>query len=86
MTEPYTCRDAFRRIGDYLDRELTPQEMAAVRRHLEACVVCAREFAFEAGLLAGLKQRLRRLDLPEDVRSRLASALAAARPPPPASD
>ena len=83
METSYTCRDAFQRLGDYLDRELAPDEQAAVQRHLDECLACAREFAFEASLLAALKHKLRRLKLPQELPDRVAAAVAAERKRPP---
>jgi anti-sigma factor (TIGR02949 family) len=71
----YTCEEAFRRIDDYLDRELTPEEMRLVQSHLEICEGCAREFRFEASVLQGVKRKLRQIDVPADFQSRLLAAL-----------
>jgi anti-sigma factor (TIGR02949 family) len=54
-----TCEEIFRRLDDYLDRELTAEEMARVRGHLETCEVCAREYDFEEKVLVNLRERLR---------------------------
>ena len=50
----YTCEEAFRRLDDYLDRELSAEEMTLVREHLEICAGCAREFNFEESVLRGV--------------------------------
>jgi anti-sigma factor (TIGR02949 family) len=71
----YTCEEAFRRIDDYLDRELSPEEMARVHEHLELCEGCAREFRFEESLLSGVKRKLRQIDVPEGLQARLLSVL-----------
>jgi anti-sigma factor (TIGR02949 family) len=71
----YTCEEAFRRMGDYLDRELQPVETTLVREHLEVCEVCAREFRFEASVLTHVKLTLRRVHLPTDLRARILGAL-----------
>jgi hypothetical protein len=39
----YTCEEAFRRLDDYLDRELSSDETELVREHLEVCAGGARE-------------------------------------------
>jgi anti-sigma factor (TIGR02949 family) len=75
----YTCEEAFRRLEDYLDRELSAEEMGLVREHLEICAGCAREFAFEASVLRGVREKLRQNDLPPSLPGRLLSALANAR-------
>jgi anti-sigma factor (TIGR02949 family) len=72
---PYDCREAFRRIHDYLDRELAPAEIGPVRAHLEVCAVCAREFRFEAQVIDEFRARLRRVSVPADFKSRLLASL-----------
>jgi len=75
----YTCEEVFRRLDDYVDRELAPAEMRRVREHLEACAACASEYAFEAGVLDELRQKLRRLDAPSDLLERITARLAGVR-------
>lgn len=75
----YTCEEIFRRLDDYLDRELTPREMQLVRQHLETCVACSTEFAFEATVLSEVRAKLRRIDVPEDLLGRITARLASAR-------
>ena len=67
----FTCEEAFRRIDDYLDRELSAAEMQLVREHLEICAGCAREFTFEESLLRGVKDKLRQIDLPPSLQARI---------------
>lgn len=67
----YTCEEAFRRLDDYLDRELSPQEMTLVREHLEICTGCAREFNFESSILHGVREKLRQVDLPPSLEGRI---------------
>ena len=73
----FTCEDTFRRLDDYLDRELSPDEQQRVREHLEVCEACAREFSFEASLLRGVRGKLRQLEIPESLQARVLDALAA---------
>lgn len=68
----YDCEEAFRRLGDYLDRELTQTEIFLVREHLETCQHCAMEFKFEESLLIELKAKARQSKAPPDL---LASVL-----------
>ncbi|MBM3457718.1 MAG: alpha-ketoglutarate decarboxylase [Armatimonadetes bacterium] len=72
----YTCEEVFRRLDDYLDRELTETEMALVQAHLETCAVCAREHDFEASVIRQVKTKLRRVSAPPDLLARISSALA----------
>ena len=72
----YTCKEAIARLDDYLDRELSPEEIRRVERHLKICRQCTREFGFEKELLAQMRQRLARLETPPELWKRIAHALA----------
>jgi anti-sigma factor (TIGR02949 family) len=82
----YDCKEAFRRLDAYVDRELAPDEVARVEEHLATCVNCAREFAFERRLLEELKTKLRRIDVPRSVRESVRAVLAGKRRGPPGAD
>ncbi|HWP36720.1 MAG TPA: zf-HC2 domain-containing protein [Gemmatimonadales bacterium] len=70
-----SCEEAFRRLDDYLDRELSADEMRLVREHLEVCVVCATEFGFERGVIERVRDKLSRIDVSPDLKRRIALAL-----------
>jgi len=74
----YTCEEAFRRLDDYLDRELSTEEMTLVHEHLDICAGCAREFNFEASVLRGVREKLRQIDLPDSLQARILAALGKA--------
>jgi anti-sigma factor (TIGR02949 family) len=71
----YTCEEAFRRLDDYLDRELNADEMRLVHDHLEICAGCAREFNFEESVLRGVRSKLRQIELPPDLQARVLGVL-----------
>jgi RNA polymerase sigma-70 factor, ECF subfamily len=73
--DPELCAMAFAHIDDYIDRELTPDEMKMVREHLEFCALCSTEFSYEAHLIDGIRDKLRRIDVPPSVRTNLARRL-----------
>ena len=73
----YTCQEAFRRLDDFLDRELSPEEMRLVREHIELCAVCAAEFDFERSVVNGMRRKLRQVDLPPDLIARVLGGLPA---------
>jgi anti-sigma factor (TIGR02949 family) len=75
----YTCEEMFRRLDDYVDRELGPAEMRRVREHLETCEACAREYAFEASLLAEVRMKLQRISAPGELLRKVEALLAAER-------
>jgi len=69
------CEEAFRQLNDFLDRRLSPDEMKAIEEHLEICAWCAREFNFEASVLYGITRRVRELDAPPALVSRILARL-----------
>ena len=71
----YTCEEAFRRLDDYLDRELSAEETVLVKEHLDICAGCAREFNFEESLLRGVRSKLRQIDVPASLQARILSVL-----------
>lgn len=70
-----SCEETFRRLDDYLDRELNEQEMVLVRVHLEECAVCSGEFRFEAGVIESVRQKLRRIAAPPELIRRISARL-----------
>ena len=69
------CEEAFRRLNDFLDRRLRPDEMKIIEEHLEVCAWCAREFAFETSVLHGVKRKLRQLEAPPELLAKIISRL-----------
>ncbi len=74
-----TCEHAFRHLDDYLDHELTPQEMQEIKAHLEICAMCAKEFRFQAEVLEEVRERIQRLALSPTLRGKVTSALRKAQ-------
>jgi anti-sigma factor (TIGR02949 family) len=72
-----TCAQVFQRLEDYVDRELSPREMALMEEHLNLCAWCAREHAFEEGFVRIVKSKLQRLQAPPDLIARVSACLAA---------
>lgn len=69
------CDDCFGQLDDYLDRELSKEEIAAVERHLAECPTCAEEFIVERELLDCIKERLRGVTLPPRLAARIKELL-----------
>jgi len=76
LPDRLTCEQVFLRLDDYLDRELSVEEMRLVQEHLETCAVCAGEYRFEAGVISGLREKLRRIDVPIGLRAKISALLA----------
>jgi len=79
----YTCEQVFRLLDDYLDRELSPDEIARVEEHLATCAQCASESRFERGMLEGLKAKIRQIDVPASLVEKVETALKRTRGPGP---
>lgn len=75
MERKLNCGEVLAHLDDYLDRELSPAEAELVTRHFSDCAVCAAEHHFEAGILSSVKDKLRRIRLPDEVRQRLLARL-----------
>ena len=73
----FTCEEVFHRLDDYLDRELSADEMRLVREHLDICAVCAAEHRFESGVINGVREKLGRIAVPSDLMAKISARLAA---------
>ena len=71
----YTCEDVFRRLDDYVDRELTPREIDLVDEHLRICAWCAAEYRFEESVIRSVRAKVQRITAPPDLMSRIAQRL-----------
>ena len=79
VPDRYTCAQVFRRLDDYVDRELTPEEIDRVEEHLATCAQCASESRFERSLLEGLKEKIRQLEAPRSAVAKVEAVLRRAR-------
>lgn len=50
----FDCEETVRRLWDYLDHELEPDEVQAVDAHLAQCTRCPEHFTFERAFLAAV--------------------------------
>ena len=75
----FTCEELFRRLDDYLDRELDSRESELVREHLETCAVCAAEYAFEESVLRNVRDKLRHITAPPDLMAKVRRAIEEAK-------
>ncbi len=75
----YTCEEALRRLEDFLDRELSAEEMQRVQAHLDTCAACTSQFQFEEQLLDGLREKVRRISLPADLKDKINRRIDAER-------
>jgi anti-sigma factor (TIGR02949 family) len=71
-----SCAQVFARLDDYVDRELSADDLRQIERHLETCAVCAAEFRLEGDLLRTIRGKIRRIALPPGLESRIWRRLA----------
>lgn len=71
-----TCEEVFARLDDFLDRELSPEEMRLVEEHIETCAACASEHRFERQVVDSVREKLQRIELPAALRQSILARLA----------
>jgi anti-sigma factor (TIGR02949 family) len=69
-----TCEEAVRRLWEYLDGTLGKAEHEAIEQHLSFCRRCCGEAEFAEELRKFLRAAAD-IELPDDVRARLAATL-----------
>jgi len=74
-----TCEETFRRLDDYLDRRLSPEETRLIEEHLRLCEACSREFVFEASVIEAVREKLRRVAAPPGLIARITAQIHGAR-------
>jgi len=67
----YSCEEAVKRLNEYLDHEMTPEERVVVLKHLEICRPCLKRFSFEQTLVISLRQKVTLLCIPPSLRDKL---------------
>jgi anti-sigma factor (TIGR02949 family) len=73
---PIDCKEALRRLYEYLDGELTPENTAEVRRHIELCEGCYPEVRETTEFRDALHRAARGQPLcPDSLRRKVAEML-----------
>jgi anti-sigma factor (TIGR02949 family) len=70
------CESIFAKLQDFIDMELSEEEIRQVEIHLNLCPPCAVEYRFEASVLRYMKGGFCRMQVPEDLEKRCLKALA----------
>jgi anti-sigma factor (TIGR02949 family) len=71
----YSCEEAVKRLNDYLDHELTPEEREDVIKHLQICKPCLEKFSFEENLISSIKLKVTELSAPKELIVKLSSLI-----------
>lgn len=75
MTLVFDCQRALEELQDWLHRESTPENAAALEEHLAVCDPCRRHKEFEERFQALLSRAATQEECPPDLRDRLRAAL-----------
>ena len=75
-----TCREAIGLVGDFLEAALTPAQLAGLDRHLAGCDPCQTYLATYRRA-RDLTARTERVEMPLEMRKRLADFLLRALTP-----
>jgi mycothiol system anti-sigma-R factor len=69
------CDGCMERLEQYVDRELTDQELNEVRHHLEDCPPCEHRYHLQAGLKRLVKLSCDQGSAPPTLREKLVQIL-----------
>ncbi len=72
------CTRAMQQLWDFLDRELTDEQMGAVRRHVEGCSSCFPHKAWAERFLEALHSLRDERLMPPELKARVMQQLKAA--------
>ena len=65
------CNETLRELETFLDGELTDEELAEIRGHLEGCPNCLEAFDFHAELKAVIAAKCKNDEMPVGLLSRI---------------
>jgi mycothiol system anti-sigma-R factor len=65
------CREAMHRLYQYLDRELSEEDLRVVRAHLHHCPPCQDLFRFEENVLTFIGESCRKISAPPSLRDKV---------------
>jgi mycothiol system anti-sigma-R factor len=70
------CRDCQRALNPFLDRELTDDDIAHVRQHLDDCRGCFHLYQFQESVRRLVRVRCQEQSAPDSLRTKIALRLA----------
>lgn len=65
------CRRAAQKLHEYLDKELSPEDVSLIEEHLEDCGHCAGFVEFDKALRALIKKKVADPKLSDDLKQRI---------------
>ena len=73
------CTNCLQALNPYLDRELSDEDIAHVRHHLEECGGCLHLYQFQESVRRLVRVRCQEQGAPETLRARITISLAIER-------
>ncbi len=73
------CRDVLDKVYSYLDSEVTADDVAKIRHHLDECGPCLQEYDLESALKALVKRSCGADPAPAQLRLRIMSQITTIR-------
>ena len=65
------CREVLRRVFEFLDGEMTEQDVERIRQHLDECSPCLTEYGLDVALKALVRRSCACEQAPEELRERI---------------
>ena len=65
------CREVLDRVFEFLDGEMTEEDTARIREHLEDCSPCLSEYHLDTALKARVRRSCGCEPAPDDLRRRI---------------
>lgn len=69
------CKDVVKYLDDYLDRELSADDIRHLEEHLEECADCAKHMQFERSVLDCVRKKVDRICAPSELLDRIRGVL-----------
>lgn len=66
-----SCLEVLRRVYEYLDGELTGEDLGKIREHLDECGPCLREYGLEDAVKVLVRRACAAEQAPEQLRQRV---------------
>lgn len=73
------CRDVLDKVYEYLDGELTPRDVEAIRVHLDECGPCLEEYDLDKAIKQLVAKHCGCDPVPSDLRSKVLARIAEVR-------
>ena len=76
---PFECSEALLRVFEYLDGEMTAEDVSRVRAHLDACAECFRQYDLDQMVKMVVKRSCGPRPAPTQLRSSILTRITMIR-------